>query len=64
MKKLLFIGLVGLLLGLACSIDELLDEPGLDVEEGVIIEAITASDLLAVYVENEIAANARFKARF
>ena len=35
----------------------------LDVEEGTIIEAITASELLAVYEENEIAADAQFKGK-
>ena len=63
MKKLLSIGLVALLMGLACSMDDLMDEPELDVEEGTIIEAITALGLLAIYEENEIAGDAQFKGK-
>ena len=62
MKKLLSIGLVALLMGLACSMDDLMDEPELDVEEGTIIEA-TALGLLAIYEENEIAGDAQFKGK-
>ena len=63
MKKLLVVGLVALMTCLACSMDDLMDEPELDVEEGTIVEAITALELLAIYDENEIAADAQFKGR-